>query len=82
MYQCMLDVVCAIGWCIIAINICIVHVYHYNQLTYTGTPTHSYDCDAFTREFYRLNFGLEDFTPVQVQQPPPRPVKQVRDKRM
>ena len=39
--------------------------------------SYSYDYDAFTREFYRLNFGVEDFTPVQVQQPPPRAVKQV-----
>jgi len=38
---------------------------------------HSYDCDNFTKEFYRINFGIEDFTPIQVAQPPPPAVKQV-----
>lgn len=26
-----------------------------------------YDCDEFTREFYRLNFGVTDFTPIDIQ---------------
>ena len=39
--------------------------------------TYSYDCDNFTKEFYHHNFGIEDFTPIQVSQPPPPPVKQV-----
>lgn len=30
-----------------------------------------YDCDEFTKEFYRLNFGVTDFTPVDVSRPPP-----------
>lgn len=38
---------------------------------------HSYDCDNFTKEFYRINFGIEDFTSIQVAQPPPPAVKQV-----
>ena len=38
---------------------------------------HSYDCDNFTKEFYRIYFGIEYFTSIQVAQPPPPAVKQV-----
>ena len=26
-----------------------------------------YDCDEFTREFYRLNFGVTDFAPINIE---------------
>lgn len=29
-----------------------------------GRQVHIIDCDAFTREYYRTKYGLEDFTPV------------------
>ncbi|CAJ1078908.1 EF-hand domain-containing family member C2 [Xyrichtys novacula] len=32
------------------------------------------DCDNFTKEYYRLRYGIEDFTPVQYKAPPdPKP---------
>ena len=39
----------------------------------------SYDMDNFTKEFYRLKFGLEDFTPIQVTQLSPKAINQVSD---
>lgn len=39
--------------------------------------THSYDCDEFTKEFYRVNFNIVDFTPIQVKQLAPPSIKQV-----
>lgn len=29
-----------------------------------GREVHLIDCDAFTREYYRIKYGLEDFTPI------------------
>ena len=43
---------------------------------------HRYDCDEFTKEFYRVNFNITDFTPIQIKQPPPSLVKQVRVNRI
>ena len=39
--------------------------------------SYSYDCDGFTKEFYRVNFNVTNFTPIQVQQLPPQAVEQV-----
>ncbi|XDV30268.1 hypothetical protein PO909_033222 [Leuciscus waleckii] len=37
-----------------------------------------YDCDNFTKEYYRSKYGIEDFTPVSFKAPPPpKPAKQV-----
>ena len=38
----------------------------------------SYDCDEFTKKFYELNFGVQDFQPLDVKQRIPKPPKQVR----
>ncbi|XP_060785820.1 EF-hand domain-containing family member C2 [Neoarius graeffei] len=32
------------------------------------------DCDNFTKEYYRFKYGIEDFTPVKYQAPPPAKV--------
>lgn len=35
-----------------------------------------YDCDVFTKDFYRVNFNIVDFTPIQVKQPPSQSIQQ------
>jgi hypothetical protein len=39
----------------------------------------SYDCDEFTKSFYRLNFGMQDFEPIDVKQRVPKPPEHVRE---
>ncbi|XP_008498041.2 EF-hand domain-containing protein 1 [Calypte anna] len=36
-----------------------------------------YDCDEFTRNFYREKFGITDFQPVEIKKKPPEEVPQV-----
>ena len=37
-------------------------------------PTSSYDCDEFTKQFYRTHYNIQDFSPLAVQNPPaPQP---------
>jgi hypothetical protein len=38
-----------------------------------GRDLKLYDCDEFTKEFYRRNFGVEDFTPLDVTESAPAP---------
>ena len=42
------------------------------------SPFFVYDCDEFTKEFYRRNFGETDFTPIDVSEPIPTPPARVR----
>lgn len=35
-----------------------------------------HDCDEFTKSFYRLNFGIQDFEPIDVTQRTPKPAEQ------
>lgn len=39
-------------------------------VTVYGRPIFLYNCDPFTQEFYRRNFGVTDFTPIDVGEPP------------
>uniref|UniRef100_A0A8B9G0T5 EF-hand domain containing 1 n=1 Tax=Amazona collaria TaxID=241587 RepID=A0A8B9G0T5_9PSIT len=36
-----------------------------------------YDCDEFTRNFYRDKFGITDFQPVEIKKKPPEEVQQI-----
>ena len=37
-------------------------------------PTSSYDCDEFTKQFYRTHYNIQDFSPLAIQNPPaPQP---------
>ena len=36
------------------------------------------DCDQFTRNYYRVKFGVSDFTPVRLPQYPAQPINMVR----
>lgn len=46
-------------------------------VTIYGRPVFLYNCDAFTQEFYRRNFGVVDFTPLSVEEPAPVPAAAV-----
>lgn len=40
--------------------------------------SYRHDCDEFTKNFYHLNFGVEDFQPIDVRQLPPKLAENVR----
>ncbi|XP_074093287.1 EF-hand domain-containing protein 1 isoform X2 [Macrotis lagotis] len=46
-------------------------------VTILGRTFFIYDCDKFTRDFYRDKFGFPEFPTIDVSQKPPPPIKQV-----
>lgn len=49
----------------------------YTYLDYKTLLSCSYDCDDFTKNFYKLNFGIKEFQPIQITQPQAPSVEQV-----
>lgn len=46
-----------------------VRDYCFSQFISINYTSFSYDCDEFTKAFYRHNFGMTDFTPIAVAAP-------------
>lgn len=48
-------------------------------LTILGRTFFIYDCDPFTRQYYKEKFGIADLPPVDISKQEPPPVKQVKE---